>query len=224
MGKKIILAGSSGLIGSLATPLLVNAGYEVHIIIRREMAAIAGVTQHVEAPENWPQIVSVIGADIAVSCLGTTLRTAGSQAAFAAIDLDLVCAFARAAKTSGADRFIGVSSVGASAKSSNFYLKTKGEMENAVAEMGFAQTHMLHPGLLRGERGGSVRYGEQLGKILSPFTDMLLLGPLQRYRSIAAQDVAAAICTLAMKPGGQSGARTGVHENDAILALAKENR
>ncbi len=217
MGKKIILVGASGLTGSAATILLIEAGYDVHIIVRREMAAIAGASMHVAATEDWPNIVSNIKADIAISCLGTTIRTAGSQAAFAAIDLDLVCAFAYAAKTSGADHFIGISSVGASAVSSNFYLKTKGQMEAAIFQTGFAQTDILRPGLLRGERSGTTRYGEQLGMMLSPFTDMLLWGPLQRYRSIAAHDVAAAICTLAGRPG----ARSEIHENDAILASAK---
>ncbi len=217
MGKRIILAGATGLIGSAAAPLLADAGFDVHVLSRREMPAVKGVTCHVAPTDQWPKLAHEIEADIAVSCLGTTMRIAGSQVAFAAVDLDLVCDFASAAKASGASHFISVSSVGASTANNNFYLKTKGKMEAAIEAIGFERTDFLRPGLLRGERGGVTRYGEQFGKLLSPFTDMLMIGPLQRYRSIAANDVASAICALAR----QLNLGSNIYENDAILMLAK---
>jgi uncharacterized protein YbjT (DUF2867 family) len=218
MGQKVILAGATGLIGSAALPLLVSAGFDVHILLRKPVSDINGVTAHVAPVEQWPEIVKQLGADVAVACLGTTMRNAGSQAAFAAVDLELVSAFAAAARAAGANQFIGVSSVGASAASSNFYLKTKGQMEAAIGAMGFERADFLRPGLLRGERGGIPRYGERLGILLSPLTDLLLMGPLQRYRSISADDVAAAICRLALR----SEPRTRIYENEAMLLLGKE--
>ncbi len=217
MGTRIVLTGANGLIGSATLPLLVQAGFEVHVLMRREQTRIKDVACHVAATQQWAQITGEIGADIAISCLGTTMRVAGSQSAFAAVDFDLVAAVAEAAKASGARQFISVSSVGASSNSSNFYLKTKGQMETAIRDMGFEQTDFLRPGLLRGTRDGERRIGERLGILLSPLSDMIMIGSLSRYRSIAAADVAAAICVLAKatNPG------SSIHENDAILALAK---
>jgi uncharacterized protein YbjT (DUF2867 family) len=217
MRKRIVLAGANGLIGSAVAPMLADAGFDVHVLLRREMPLAHGIICHVAAVDQWAKLVEEIQADTAISCLGTTMRIAGSQAAFAAVDLDLVCNFAASAKASGVCHFIAVSSVGASAQSSNFYLKTKGQMEAAIASMGIERSDFLRPGLLRGERGGVTRYGEQLGKMLSPFTDMLMMGPLQRYRSIAATEVAAAISALVkcLNIGSY------IHENEAILALAK---
>lgn len=219
MENRVVLAGASGLIGSAVLPLLVQAGFDVHALMRREISEIQGVTSHISPTEQWPQIVSEIGADIAISCLGTTMQIAGSQSAFAAVDLDLVTAIAAAAKASEARQFISVSSIGANAKSRNFYLNTKGQMETAIRDMGFEQTDFLRPSLLRGSRGGQWRIGEQLGILLSPLSDMLLIGSLRRYRSIAAADVAAAVCALAQttNPGSHN------HENEAIVALALDS-
>jgi uncharacterized protein YbjT (DUF2867 family) len=220
MAEKLLLAGATGLIGAAAVRLLAKSDFEVHIIVRQETQPIAGLTAHVAPVAQWPALVTGLGAQTAISCLGTTMRQAGSQAAFAAIDLDLVCAFASAAKAGGAKHFIAVSSVGANALSANFYLKTKGQMESAVRAMGFERSDFLRPGLLRGVRGGDVRFGERLGIILSPLTDMLMLGPLRRYQSILADDVAKAIGQLALS----SGSGSYVHENDAIQLLAAEQR
>jgi uncharacterized protein YbjT (DUF2867 family) len=195
---------------------LAKSDFEVHIIVRQEIQPIAGVTAHVAPVVQWPALVTDLGAQTAISCLGTTMRRAGSQAAFAAIDLDLVCAFASAAKAGGAKHFIAVSSVGASAQSANFYLKTKGQMESALRAMDFERSDFLRPGLLRGIRGGERRFGERFGIMLSPLTDMLMMGPLRRYQSILADDVAKAICQLAL----DNGSGTHIHENDAIQLLA----
>ena len=74
--------------------------------------------------------------DVALCCLGSTLRKAGSRKAFRAVDIDCVLTFARAARTAGARRFVVMSSVGADRQSRNFYLRTKGEMEAGVEAHG----------------------------------------------------------------------------------------
>lgn len=110
---------------------------------------------------------------------------------------------------------IAISSVGASAKSANFYLSTKGKAEAALRALAFDRLDILRPGLLRGNREEN-RTGESLGIMLSPFTDSLMHGPLRRYRSIDSAVVAKAIANLALNGGeGQL-----IHENDAITALA----
>lgn len=217
MKRRIILAGATGLVGGHAADFLIKAGHDVHCIMRRECENLPAGVQRIVAPAGeWFELVHETKADVAISCLGTTMRIAGSKPAFAAIDFDLVIAFAAAAKQGGAHHFIGVSSVGAGHDSSNFYLSTKGKAERAIGALGFARTDMIRPGLLRGDRIGDVRYGEQFGVLLSPLTDMLLMGSLSRYRSIRAETIGSAIAALV----SQDGHGAFIHENSAIIDLA----
>jgi uncharacterized protein YbjT (DUF2867 family) len=214
---KIILAGATGLVGGEMVKILAASAHEVHTIGRRNAdAAPTSIHQHVAPKEDWSALIERIGADIAISCLGTTMKTAGSKEAFAAVDLHLAAAFATAAKTGGARHMMAVSSTMAVSSSSNFYLKTKGQAEDAMAALGFERVDFLRPGLLRGERGGAFRAGEALWMLVSPVTDRLLMGALRKYRSIAAHDVAQAMANLVdAKAFGQF-----IHENDAIITLA----
>lgn len=213
-----LLAGASGLIGGKVTILLSAADVEIHIPTRRILEIMPpGTVQHIGDPANWPDVIAGLKPDVAISCLGTTWNKSGkSEAAFRAVDLDLVLAFATAAKQAGAKHMIAVSSVGASSNSSNFYLRTKGKAEDGLKQLGFDSLDILRPGLLTGDRGAERRFGERLGIIFSPFTDAILHGPFRRYRSIDSMTVARAIAKLAI--GGGSG--NFIHENDAIAALA----
>jgi uncharacterized protein YbjT (DUF2867 family) len=216
---KIVLAGATGLVGNLVAHKLSATDGELHVLTRRKLAVpIDRVEQHICETETWPEIIEAIRPDIAISCLGTTMRLAGSQAAFAAVDNDLVLSFANAAFAAGARNMISVSSVGASSNSNNFYLATKGKADRALEQIGFDSVNILRPGLLRGERGGDRRIGERIGIMLSPLADLALLGGLRRYRSISANEVAQAICSLVAttQPGFH------VHENDAIMALSDQ--
>ena len=216
--KRIVIAGATGLIGKqLVVALAGQEGVETHILVRRKTERVpTGVIVHEAAATNWPTEVTAIKADVAISCLGTTMRTAGSKAAFRAVDFDLVADFASTAKAAGARHMIAVSSVGASDKASNFYLKTKGEAEAAMAHMGFDRVDFLRPGLLTGGERPESRPGESFAIMLAPLTDLLMVGGLSRYRSIPAQVVAQAIANLALT-GGQG---KHIHENDAIRTLA----
>jgi len=116
---------------------------------------------------------------------------------------------------------ISVSSVGAKAGSGNFYLSTKGKMEDALAAMGFDRLDILRPGLLLGDRHGPRRTGEAIGMLLAPLTDALMHGGLRRYRSVRADAVARAMLALAAGGGTTGGGSSvHVHEHDAILSLA----
>jgi uncharacterized protein YbjT (DUF2867 family) len=95
-----------------------------------------------------------------------------------------VLAFGRAAKAAGAGHMLTISSVGADAGSSNFYLRVKGEMEEQLAALGFTRLDILRPGLLRGKRGGERRIGERIGILVSPVANLFLRGPLDRYAAI----------------------------------------
>jgi uncharacterized protein YbjT (DUF2867 family) len=215
---RVVLAGATGLVGSMLAPLLACAGYELHVVSR---CAVPGAPPearvHAAEPAAWPAIVRTIAADAAVSTLGTTMAKAGSQRAFAAVDLDLLLAFAEAARAGGARTMATVSSVGADAASRNFYLRIKGEADAGLDRLGFDRLDIFRPGLLRGPRGADRRLGERMAIALSPAVNALLRGPLSRYAAIDAADIAAAIsATLREKDEGRF-----VHENRAIRRLAR---
>lgn len=125
----------------------------------------------------------------AYCCIGTTIAEAGTQEAFRDVDLEAVLQFARAARALQATRFIVVSSVGADPASKKFYLRTKGEMENELAAVGFPSVDILQPSLLLGSRK-QTRPLELLGRVLAPVINPLLTGKREMYRAIEADVVA----------------------------------
>ncbi|MEA3054313.1 MAG: hypothetical protein QOG72_3216 [Sphingomonadales bacterium] len=217
---RVAMIGASGLVGRHLADRLLAAGDgpDIHAFLRRPSGRRHPRWQEQVVPSSqWPALVAGAGADSAVSTLGTTMRAAGSQAAFRAVDLDLVVAFAAAARRAGARRMVTVSSVGADPRSSNFYLRVKGEMEQALDALGFERLDILRPGLLRGERGGDRRLGERIGIALSPLANMMLRGRLERFAAIDADLVAAAIGTCLGRP--ERG--TFRHDNRDIRRLAR---
>lgn len=218
MSDSILIVGATGLIGGLLAQKIVANGNakNLHILLRREATTDFGEANiHVADSDGWPKIIAPIKATVVISCLGSTMKKAGSKEAFAAIDRDLVAAVAKAAKAAGAQHFLSVSSTMANSKASSFYLKVKGQAEDALRAESFNRLDIIRPGLLRGERSNDWRLGEKLGIIASPIMDNLLHGSMRRYRSIAAADVASAMSALV----GQSGEGEYVHENDGLWAL-----
>jgi uncharacterized protein YbjT (DUF2867 family) len=203
----IILVGASGLIGGLLAARL--KGQTLTAIGRRAVPGIAD--QRIAPVVEWPALVAALKPDVAISTLGTTIRVAGSQDAFAAIDHDAVVAFARAAKDAGARQFIMVSSVGAGGAS--FYLKTKGRAEASVRALGFARVDIFRPGLLLGDRAGDARPVERLFAALSPLTNRLTPRAFDQYRAIAADDVAAAMARVI----GATADGVFIHHNREML-------
>jgi len=210
-----LIVGATGLIGRAVIDAFGDRS--VTVVTRRPVAGVAPHhSERVAPPENWPDMIAAEQAAVLICCLGTTIRQAGSQAAFRAVDHDLILAAARGARQGGTAHMIVVSSVGASAKAGNFYLRTKGETEDGLRVLGFDRLDLIRPGLLLGDRPGPARLGEGLATIAAPLADALLRGSFRRYRSIQGATVAAAIVNLA----GQGGSGVHIHENDAIRALA----
>ena len=192
---KIILAGSTGLIGDLLIQRL--SGHQLVLIGRRvSTAAPLRAPQLIGDIADWPRLMAGTHADVAISTLGTTIAQAGSKAAFAAVDRDAVIAFAKAAYDGGARHFMMVSSVGANPTAGNFYLATKGEAEAGVSAIGFDTVDILRPGLLRGKRSGVARPAERLMIRLSRFTNSLTPAVFDHYRAIDATDVVDAMASL----------------------------
>ena len=213
----VLLLGATGLTGSLALPRLLGRA-TVHAAGRRAPALAHASLRAIVAPLDddaaLERGLDGVGLGAYVSCLGTTIRVAGSREAFVAVDRTLVVRTARVARAHGARQAIVVSSVGADARSRNFYLSVKGAMEDDVAALGFERVDFLRPGLLLGERAGR-RVAEHLFQKLAPVYNPLLAGALGRYRAIPADAVAAAIAALL----GRRERGVFIHENAAIEAL-----
>jgi len=217
MKRKILIAGGSGLVGRQTADFLAASGYEVHLVSRRPSALpMPAIKEHVASSDEWAEIVARIKPDCSISCLGTTIRAAGSQDAFRAVDHDLVLAFAQASLAAGAQHFITVSSVGVMLASGSLYLRTKAEMEQGLRNIGFQRLDIMRPSLLTGGRRDEYRPGEAFGILVSPIADMLMFGPMKKYASTPSGKVAKAISALANR--NEDG--VFIHENDAINTLA----
>ncbi|MEO7851986.1 MAG: hypothetical protein ABIR94_06975, partial [Rubrivivax sp.] len=153
--QSVLLAGGSGLVGTALSALLrqLTPAPTVHQLVRREPAdADASVRSTVWHTVDFSSLPTLPRAEWAFCCLGTTIRHAGSQQAFAAVDRDAVLAFAKAAHVAGVSRFAVVSALGANQASATFYNRIKGEMEAAVCQLGFDVLVIVRPSLLVGDR------------------------------------------------------------------------
>jgi uncharacterized protein YbjT (DUF2867 family) len=199
MARTALVAGATGLVGTaLVHQLLAHEQYaEIRVVGRRPPPVEAGKIRFVASDfGNLGELRAELAVDDVYCCLGTTLRRAGSRAAFERVDYHMVVDLARAAREAGAQRFLVVSAVGASATSPAFYSRVKARMEQAVREVPFTAVHIVRPSLLLGERAER-RPGERLGQLVSPLLAPLLRGPLAKYRPVRAEEVAEAMVRLA---------------------------
>lgn len=188
-----LVAGATGLVGrEVLAALLADKSYAtVHSVGRRALSIQhPKLVQHIADFKALPALPAVDDVFIA---LGTTIKVAGSQAAFRAVDFEAVVALALAAHAAGATKSGVISAMGADARSAIFYNRVKGEMEEALTKIGFDSLVIARPSMLAGHREAldqPVRKGERIALLLST-----LLKPLisANYRSIQARDVALAL-------------------------------
>ena len=206
-----LVAGATGLTGShLLTQLLADDRYlRVTALVRKTSPTPnRNVSQLVVDFDKLPALPK---ADDAYCCLGTTIKKAGSQVAFRKVDFEYVVNFARAARKAGTDRFLVVSSIGANARSSIFYSRVKGEMENALREIGFGALHIFQPSLILGERKEH-RAAERFGIAAFSVMGMAMRGPMRKYRPINATTIVRAMIGAAFSDS----AGTNTYQSDAI--------
>lgn len=214
-----LLAGASGLTGGCTLDALLDAPDIARVVavsrrpLGREHPRLAN---RIVPFERLEAQLKGVRADVALCCLGTTLRRAGSRERFRAVDVDCVLAFARAARAAGARRFVVMSSVGAAAGSGNFYLHTKGEMEQALESVGFESLDILQPSVLLSWRS-EMRPLELLARALMPLANPLLRGKYLPYRAISAATVGVAM--LGATRSGRRGVQRYTYEG--IRALAR---
>jgi uncharacterized protein YbjT (DUF2867 family) len=191
--RAVALAGATGLVGrAILEGLLADRSVTtVHALGRRQPGiAHPKLTSHVV---EFAALAALPPVDEIYLALGTTIKVAGSQAAFRAVDFDANLAVARAAVAAGARRAGLVSAMGADAKSRVFYNRVKGELEEALAQLPFDGLVIARPSLLTGEREALGQPERPLEKVATVVSR--LLGPLipANYRPIAAADVARAL-------------------------------
>lgn len=212
---RVVLIGASGLIGSHLLGEL--PGRQLLSLSRSAvLPPREGWREKQGGMEDWPALLEGEAVDVAIATIGTTWTKVRDWEKFEAIDRHAVVNFARAAKGAGARQLIVVSSAMANAESRNRYLAIKGWMEADVAGLGFDRVDIMQPGLLRGERGKERRIGERIGILASPLLNLLLQGPLDKYRAIDVALVAKAMAALV----GREGSGVHVHRNREIRKLA----
>jgi uncharacterized protein YbjT (DUF2867 family) len=188
-----LIAGASGLVGrELVRALSRHHEYAaVHSLVRRSSSsALPRVIEHVVDFEALP--ASPPCDDVFIA-LGTTIKAAGSEAAFRRVDHDYVLAVAKSARRAGASRLGIVSALGADPKSRVFYNRVKGEVEAALSHLGYDSVVIARPSLLLGDRealGQPARAGERWAeRLLRPIAPLIPAS----YRPVAAADVAASL-------------------------------
>ena len=203
-GKRLLILGATGAVGREVLRLALQHPQVQQVLAptRRPLPAhprlVNPITDFARPEEALAEDARAEGVDAVVCALGTTIRLAGSQAAFAAVDRDLPIALGRAALRLGARSLALNSSLGASA-SGNFYLRTKHQAEEGLRQLGFASYTVVRPSLIDAQRTES-RPGERVGLWVSR-----LLGPLipRRYRPVAASAIARTLLQAALdaEPG-----------------------
>ncbi|OBT12128.1 hypothetical protein A9264_03025 [Vibrio sp. UCD-FRSSP16_10] len=186
----IILAGSTGLIGSFVLQHLLKHSQSFTTLYAPTRSPLSMTHPQLSGMTNDEFFQSSpLSATLGIICLGTTKKAAGSNEALYAIDHDLVVQFANKMKQFGVTHIAVVSSYGAKVKSSSHYLKCKGEMERDVYQLGFEHVLFARPGPLKGKRD-KPRTDEVLLQKMVKFIQPLMLGPLVNLRPINAQHVA----------------------------------
>lgn len=213
--RTALLAGATGLVGrELLRQLTASPYYAVlHALLRRPAPELAGSPQVRMHVVDFDALAQLPAVDDVFVALGTTLKVAGSRAAFRRVDHDYVVGVARAARASGARRLGLVSALGANARSSVFYNRVKGEAEAAVSTLGYESVVIAQPSFLLGDRealGQSTRRGEVVAR--------RLLGPLAKVvpagvRPVHVRAVASALIEhmLTAPPGVERIASRSMH-------------
>jgi uncharacterized protein YbjT (DUF2867 family) len=216
--RTAIMAGASGLVGEQCLRHLLARGMHEKVVAfvrgplnithkRLEQRTID--YERLGRMSAFPRVQDVF------CCLGTTIKKAGSEAAFRLVDYEYVVRLAETSRRSGADHFYLVSAVGADPNSRIFYSRVKGEAERAVGRLGFAGLHVFRPSFLIGKRSER-RPGEAVGIAAARLVSIVLVGAARKYRPIRAETVARAMVVIAReRPAG-----VHVYTVDAMEGLA----
>ncbi len=197
--NKAIIFGVTGLTGkALLNNLINDTRYDkIYCVARRSLdVKNAKVEEIIFDYKDFSKLPS-IKAHHVFSCMGTTIKAAGSKEAQQVVDRDYPIAISKYANQIGAEKMVCVSSVGTDIKSGNFYLRTKGEMEEGV-KANFPNAVFVRPSFLMGDRK-EMRIGEKIGIAVFKIINPLLMGSLSKYRGINVDKLSKAMIEACFK-------------------------
>lgn len=224
---KVLLLGATGLTGGhvLKGLLAREEITSVTALLRHKVALEhSRLSQHEINFDHMDSHADLFQVDVVICCLGTTIKAAGSREQFRKVDYEYCLKAAELGREAGVKAFILMSAIAASSSSTIFYNRVKGELEDAVCGLGYVFLSVYRPSLLLGDRSEK-RTAEALGIKVVPVVNHLLIGPLEKFRGIAAKTVAMAmvneVCDLATK--SVAGQVVQIREYVDIVNLAKSH-
>lgn len=198
---RLLIAGASGLVGHQVLLQALEDARIAHVVAptRRALLHHPKLENPVVDFNTLPPEADWWQVDAVVCALGTTIRDAGSQAAFRRVDVEYVLAIAELALRGGARAFALNSSLGADPGVRNFYLRTKGEAETRLQGLGYPSLTLVRPSIIGGERERPRRLESMVMRVLRAIAPMVP----KRYRVAEASDIATALleAVLAAEPG-----------------------
>ena len=218
--KTAIVLGATGLTGGILLQLLLaDDRYEKVKLFSRSTVGVSHdkLEEHLGDLMQLEQFKSHFTGDEVFCCIGTTKSKTPNKTVYKDIDYGIPTTAVKLCRSNGIPTFLVVSAMGANAKSSVFYNRVKGEMEDAVLAQGIMNTYIFRPSLIGGKREEK-RMGEFLFKQLMKVVNLVLAGPLEKYRSIKPEAIAEAMLTVA-----NSGYEERIIESDKIKKIATES-
>jgi uncharacterized protein YbjT (DUF2867 family) len=196
MTQTAVVFGATGLVGKeLVYELLGDKQFFKVIAVLRQDLPIAHHQLEKIILKDYSGLETFrdkLNADVYFCCIGTTIKKAGTRDAFKKVDFDIPVQIAKLAEALHIQSLVVISSVGASMAASNFYLHTKGEMEQTMREVYSGNLKIIRPSLLMGHRS-EFRFGEKIAIPIMKAFGPLLFGPMRKYKGIYAWDVARAM-------------------------------
>ncbi len=195
-----VIIGGTGLVGNHLVQALAHDDVfeKVIVITRRALATHPKIENKVVNFEKADELrQSFDTADVIFSTVGTTQKKVlGDESAYRRVDYDIPVNIAKIGLEKGVGQYILVSVVGADRNAGNFYLRLKGEVEDAISSMGYRSVYILRPSMLLGRRN-EFRLGETIGKAVMRSASVLFFGQMRKYYPVKAKQVAVAMIAAA---------------------------
>jgi uncharacterized protein YbjT (DUF2867 family) len=215
--KCAVVFGATGLVGKeLVTELCASSDFEKIITVTRKKLTLSDPKLDQVQIDDFSKLMDLkekLITGLFFCCIGTTIKTAGSKEAFTQVDLEIPRKIAQLAEALSVPALEVISSMGANATSSNFYLRTKGEMEKSVRGIYSGKLRIVRPSLLMGNRD-EFRFAEKVSVGFMKTFGWMFAGPLKKYRGIYARDVARAMIKISHFKSGKT-----VYESNELQEL-----
>jgi uncharacterized protein YbjT (DUF2867 family) len=197
--KIALIIGATGLVGSKIVRRLNDSKFYSNAILLVRRKSEFNHMKFEERIIDFENIdADLVKGDDVFCAIGTTIKKAGSKENQYKIDCEYPFKIAQTAKQNGAKQFILVSSLGADHRSSNFYLRTKGELEEKISALNFETFIILRPSIILGKRN-EFRLGETIGVFFITLFSPLFFGSLKKYKGVRASAIASRMVILANK-------------------------